>query len=305
MRSVVNDSREFRRSPVDVSKTSALEDVVEIFRRLAPGSRRRLMGLIPLMLLGAVAEWMTVTAVVVLLMVIGDPSQAAQNSVLGDLLKIEGADWAISGVWSVTGLFLVAVFVSMAIRLALAQAMSRFAFAAGRDLGIGIFRSLLYQPFHYHSQHGSSEALGAINKSHAVAMSVILPTIQSVAAVVLAAGILIALLWVNAAVAIAAGGVLVLLYGFASRITTGILKRNSTIVAGAHTQRIKIVQEGIGGIRDILLGGAQELFLRQFDTVESDFRDAQARNAYISQFPRMIIEALGIATIALLAAWLA
>lgn len=301
---VLSDSPRIQRYSESATKQAFVNEILEVFRCGSPRKQRKLWGLVPLMLLGAIAEWVTLSTVVLFLVVLSDADPTARMSLMGGILNIDVGGATNSGIWWITGLFLLAVFISMATRLMLTRAMSRFSFEVGRDLGIEMFRRVLYQPFRYHARHNSSEVLGAVNKAHGVATTVVLPTVQILTSIVLASAILLALLWVNALVAIAAGGALVLLYWIASRITVNVLARNSEVVARAHTLRMKIVQEGVGGIRDILLEGAQELFLRQFRSVETDFRDTQAKNAYISQFPRVIIEALGIATIALLAVWL-
>ena len=58
------------------------------------------------------------------------------------------------------------------------------------------------------------------------------------------------------------------------------------------------MQEGIGGIRDILLNNVQSFYVKLY--AESDFplRDAQAKGTFVAAYPRYILEPLGITLIA-------
>jgi ATP-binding cassette subfamily B protein len=60
---------------------------------------------------------------------------------------------------------------------------------------------------------------------------------------------------------------------------------------------VKTVQEGLGGIRDVLLDNSQEVYVRKFSRIDKKLRDAQASNALIGVTPRFVVEALGMMVI--------
>ena len=64
------------------------------------------------------------------------------------------------------------------------------------------------------------------------------------------------------------------------------------------------MQEGLGGIRDVLIDGAQEIYINRFRKIETARREAQAANYFISSSPRYLIEFVGMILIAALAYWL-
>ena len=64
---------------------------------------------------------------------------------------------------------------------------------------------------------------------------------------------------------------------------------------------MQTVQEGLGGIRDVIIDQAQELYLAKFARVVSKIRDAQGENVFLGAAPRYVIEACGMILIALLA----
>jgi ATP-binding cassette subfamily B protein len=74
--------------------------------------------------------------------------------------------------------------------------------------------------------------------------------------------------------------------------------RNSAVVAEFHSRRIKAVQEGLGGIRDVLLDGTQGLHCEKFDFLNRTQRTAQAQNSFIGTYPRYVVETVGLLLVA-------
>jgi ATP-binding cassette subfamily B protein len=64
---------------------------------------------------------------------------------------------------------------------------------------------------------------------------------------------------------------------------------------------VRALQEGLGGIRDVLIDGTQAIYCKIYRSADVPLRRAQANNQIIGASPRFIIEALGIALIAVLA----
>ena len=96
-----------------------------------------------------------------------------------------------------------------------------------------------------------------------------------------------------------------LIYMGIIRVTQRRQLINSKIIAHESTQVIKSLQEGLGGIRDILIDGTQPAYCHLYRSADIPFRRAQANSQFINQSPRYCMEALGIALIAILAYWLA
>jgi len=77
--------------------------------------------------------------------------------------------------------------------------------------------------------------------------------------------------------------------------------RNSQRIAYEQTQVVKALQEGLGGIRDVLLDGAQPVYSEIYRQAELPLRRAQGSNIFIGGSPRPAMEALGMVLIAALA----
>ena len=61
------------------------------------------------------------------------------------------------------------------------------------------------------------------------------------------------------------------------------------------------MQEGLGGIRDVLLDGTQQAYCDIYRQADIPLRQAQSDNIFIGLSPRYVMESVGMALIALLA----
>jgi ATP-binding cassette subfamily B protein len=100
-----------------------------------------------------------------------------------------------------------------------------------------------------------------------------------------------------AAALVGLGGV----YAVVSVATRERLRRNSKVIGPAYSQRVQYVQEGLGGIRDVLLDQTQSVFAHRFNRIDWALRRAQMSNNIIGPSPRFAVEALGMVLIAALA----
>ena len=61
------------------------------------------------------------------------------------------------------------------------------------------------------------------------------------------------------------------------------------------------MQEGLGGIRDVLLDGAQQVYCDAYGKADYQLKTAQGDNIFISSSPRPLVQALAMVMIAVLA----
>lgn len=257
------------------------------------------MLLLCLMLVSAIAEVISLGAVVPFLAVLADPVQAMQRPVVARVVATMGMGDAPDIRLQLTLLFASAAVASGAVRLLLIYATAKLNFGIGHQISAEVYRRTLYQPYSVHVARNSSEILGAINKVDQV-VGVILGVLNTLSAILMAVFIIGALLLIDPMVASVA------LFGFGSIylavsvLTRKRLARNSHVINRAVNTRVQTVQEGLGGIRDVLLDHAQPLFAERFNHADAGLRQAQASVSFIGPGPRYVVEALGMVLIALL-----
>ena len=288
----------------DTGRTGGGARLGRIFDYLPARRRWQSVVMLGLMLAGAFAEVLTLGAILPFLALMANPGAAQSVPALRIFLSFIGLKPGPDLIVVLGLIFCGVVVVTAGVRIFLAWVTQKFVFRIGYDLGVAVYQRILYQPYHYHVSHSSSTILATINKVQNVVNGVMMPLMQAVSSAVIAISILIGLLVINPVVAVACAVVFGSIYILVSVLSRRRLSRNSRIIARAFETRMQTVQEGVGGIRDVLLDHAQPQYVNKFKWIDSSLRDAQATNAMIYAAPRFVIEGLGMILIVLLALFL-
>lgn len=273
----------------------------ELYRYLSPQRRRHLYLLLALMILGAVAEVATLGLLLPFLSLLAGVDQPAGIPSFARLFAAVGATTPREQIWVAATLFAAIALFAGAIRLSLNWSTQLFTALLGQELSEDVQRRILVQPYTYHLTHNSSEAVAAMEKVHSLVVHVLVQLIYAAAAAVMAVVIIAALVYVDPFTATIAAAAFSLLYLIVSAVTRPRLARNSEAIRTTYEDRIRIVQESVGGIRDVIIDGAQDLYLDAFAKASRRYGIASATTAFIATAPRFIIEAVGMAVIAVVA----
>ena len=255
-----------------------------------------------LMIIASFAEIISIGAVLPFLGVLTAPDLVFGHPAAQPIIQIAGFTSADQLLLPLTIAFGLSALIAGAMRLLLLWASTRLSFATGADLSISIYRRTLFQPYAVHIARNSSEVINGISgKANGVIYSIILPVLTFISSSVMLSAILIALLSVDPVIALSAFGGFGLIYALIIRLTRNRLLINSQRIASESTYVIKSLQEGLGGIRDVLIDGSQATYCKIYRNADQPLRRAQGNNLFISQSPRYCMEALGMLLIAALA----
>ncbi|WP_032929216.1 ABC transporter ATP-binding protein [Leptospira santarosai] len=196
---------------------------------------------------------------------------------------------------------IIAIFTGL-IRLLVLWVGNRLSFASGADLSLDIYRKTLYQPYRIHVMRNSSEIMGGVlGKASVLVPALILPIINTLGGILIIGTILIALILFNPAISISVFIGFGVIYGIIGYVTRKRLSIIGKIKSEEYTRVIKILQEGLGGVRDILLDGNQAVYCKIFEESDQKFRRASAESAFIGGSPRFLIESFGMILLAIFA----
>lgn len=263
--------------------------------------RKQFIFLLVLMLLCAFAEVASLSAVLPFLGLLTAPEKVFMYPGVARLVSLLGITSPDQLVVPVTVIFAATALLAGVLRILLLWASTRLAYASGADLSLDIYRRTLYQPYAIHLARNSSEVISGITNKVAIAVDVLNQSLTLISSTVLLVAITFALLVIDPQVALVALAVFGGAYGFISWLTRSKLRENSRKISSEQTYVVKALQEGLGGVRDVLLDGTQPVYCNVFSRASGELRRAQANNAFIGGSPRFAMEALGMVLIALLA----
>lgn len=182
---------------------------------------------------------------------------------------------------------------------------THLSFATGSDFSIDIYQRTLCQSYKVHISRNSSEIINGIsNKANTISSSVILPALTLVSSSVMLFAILMTLIYIDPIISLSTTIIFGSIYILLTKYTRNNKIKNSRVIAEQSTQIIKSLQEGLGGIRDVLIDGSQHVYCELFRRANAPLRQAQANNQVVSQSPKFIMESLGMVLIAGLAYYL-
>ena len=276
--------------------------MLRLWRHLPSRRRRQLAVVSLLMVLSAFAEVMTIGAVIPFITVLVDPEGVFRYGPVADLAELMAISRPEDLVLPLAVLFVIGVLLAAAIRLAVVWSTTRLNMAIGADLAADAYERTLYQPYSVHVRRNTSVVTsGVVQKVEAIVEGFIAPVQIAVGSLITIVSVTVALLLIDPLIAMIAvsgfgGG-----YAVITRAFRGRLKRNSQQIAQEQTRVLKAIQEGIGGIRDVLIDGTQTLFLDQFRSSDRPIRRAFGSNHVIALAPRIVMEGVAMLLISSLA----
>ncbi|BFM39393.1 ATPase [Synechocystis sp. LKSZ1] len=158
------------------------------------------------------------------------------------------------------------------------------------------------QPYEFHVLSNSSNLISSVTEdTKQLTTNILIPLVSGISTAFVAFALIIGLFWIDKIIALYSvvifGGSFIIIY----QLRKSLLLRNSKILVENSQQQIKIVQESLGGIRDVLLGGSQPFFQTAYKNADRPYRKAVASNTVIGLTPRYIVESVAMGATAILA----
>lgn len=290
---------------MDVKKDFSLAGVLlEIWHALPKRRRLQYFGVLLVMLLSALMDVVSLSAVIPFLGILVNPEKVLEVKLIREIGTWLGFSGASDFILPFTFLFCAVALIAGAVRMLLLYGSSKLSSLSGADLGVKAYRKTLFQAYSVHVSKNSSEIISSITMVDAVVMiiSQLLVLVSSSFSIIF---ITIALFIIDPVVAAIAA------FGFGSSyflLTMKFKKKlveNSKRIARERTLVLKAKQEGLGGIRDIIIDGTQDIFCKVYSEADKPLRNAIGSNIFLSGSPRFVMESLGMILIAVLSYMLA
>ena len=248
-------------------------------------------------LISALAEMVSLGAVLPFIGIIVQPEKALSNPLLAKIaggLDIGTADELVVPLALAFGL---AALLAGGVRLILLWFSIRLGNETGADISVDVYRRTLYQDYSVHIGRNSSELIGGITQKVSAVTSILISMVSVITSGVIFSAIVIALILIDPMISVFVILIFGCAYGCIAWSTRKILLRNGHQIAMGQTQVIRTLQEGLGSIRDVLLDGTQEVYSNTFKKSILRLQRASTENTFINQAPRFAVEALAMALI--------
>lgn len=232
---------------------------------------------------------------------LSSPQKVFDYSGMQPLITLLGIKSAEGLLLPLTAGFVLLSVVASSMRLLMSWVNNRLSYAVGADTSTCMYYKTLYQPYSVHVSRNSSEIISGIVKKTDTVIAVLLALLNLLGSGLILFAILMTLLWLQPVIALLVFGGFGLIYALIVYFTRRRVKAYGQQISSQSSQVIKALQEGLGGIRDVLIDGNQDTYIRRFLNANLPLRRAYSEIAFISIGPRYLMEAIGMSAIAIAA----
>ena len=282
-------------------KKGSIQILLEIWRHLEKRRKIQLLIFSILNLLSSFSESFSIAMTLPLISVLIDPNQMWKIQWIQKLFLAFGINQSSQLITPITAIFIFASLLSTFIKLFILRTNNFFAASIGNDISCLIYSTILNQPYEKQIEINSSEAISAATNYADATREAIYASLNflSYSSFVLTIEVTLFIFnWKVALASILVFGISYFLVSYKSKLK--ILK-NGKVIANFGKERVKSIQEGLGSIRDVLLGSKQKIFIDKYSKIDLTFRKKAASNKFITFSPRYIIENIGFIFLAIIA----
>jgi ATP-binding cassette subfamily B protein len=283
-------------------KGGTLDSLLVLWRYSGRRRRLQLLLLLLLMLVSVFAEMISIGAAVPFLSALTAPELLLEAVWMRPFISLLGIRSADELLLPITIGFTLLSAGAAGTRIFQLWCNARLTAAMGTQLRCDLYDMVLRQPYEFHLAHNSSQLISLTTEKAALAVQAgIMQVLFLLTALVMSGAVAAALLLISPLTAVSAllalgGGYL--LSGFLARRR---IRRNSGAVAESQPKAVKCMQEGLGGIREVILDGSQGVFSATFAQAVRKLQKASTENMFLGVLPKSLLELTGIVLLAVLA----
>ena len=278
----------------------SLKLIKGIWSSLRKRRKKQILALFILIFVSGGAEIITFSLVVPFLSIIQSPELAYDIYIVNLISKTFGIVEVNQLLFFMTLAFVFAVLFATLIRLINLWSSNKISAGIASELSQKAYHNSLMESYETHVQRNSAELLSTSTVHINATVQVINNTLQMFAAAIISFSIVGTLFYINAIMAFWSSFIVFGCYLFISIVLKPRLQNNSKIIANYLGLQLKLIQEGLGSIRDIILDGSQEFYIKEYRKFDLRLRRLQAQSRFILNFPRIGIEGVGLIMITIL-----
>jgi ABC-type multidrug transport system fused ATPase/permease subunit len=277
---------------------SLVKKIIEIIPFI---SKKRLYQVILLQifaLFSSILESLSVSAIFPFIAALNSSDALLNNSKYKFILDYLGVEKKTDFILFFTIGFVLLVCFSAFIKWLLLYLNSSVSNKIGTHVSSELFKRSLYQPYILHTTRNSSEMLVGFARANELVSLIMLPLFNLINSFFTIFFIVIVLLYINPLYILSLLFLMVVFYLIVMFFVKKILYKESEKISLTKPSIYKVIQEGLGGIRDVILDGTQIFFTEIYLRLDIQLRKSIARLALVNTSPNIILQSLGIAILA-------
>lgn len=257
--------------------------------------------LVILMIISSIAELLSLAMLLPFMSIILEPNSFKQNNAVIFVLELLGLSTDGDFLLYITLFFIAITTIAGISRYSLLVYNSKFTFGLSSELSVNIYRKVLSQSFENHIGLNSSVIINGITqKVNSTIYAGVNPLLTLITSTIIVINIVILLTFLNTNVVLQSVIVFAIVYLIIVLVLKNRIATISKIFPEKSTLAVKLVQEGLGNIRDVIIDSVQNVYVTKFARTDKEFKNAQRDNMIYAGLPKIFIESILMISIAYL-----
>lgn len=277
----------------------------ELFSLLTPSQRKRFYVLQILITLVSIIEIFSVASIIPFMVLVSDMGQLQEDTFIAQVYQSSNINSETQFMFLIGLCVLIILIVSSLISIFTIWKLSMFAYSVGTEISDRLYTYYLRQDWLFHSEGSSAQLTKKIaSETLRVTNGILVPLIHINAKVVLALLMTIGIFIYDVKVAIVAAIIFTLTYYTLIMAVKKRLESYGSATTEVMEQRFRLMNEGFGGIKDLLLLGREYDFIKRFNKTGILLAFSQGTGTALIQAPRYLIELLAFGSLIILVLYL-
>ena len=268
-----------------------LKVIKQLFVLLTDKQLKQFYLLQVLVVIMAFTELLGIASIAPFMALVGDISILETNGIFAQLYQLSGLNNPMDFLFYSGVIVLVMLTFSTVISMFTTWRLSIFGARIGTEIADRLYTYYMQQSWQFHASGSSAQLTKQVSTEAArISSQIVQPLMIMNSKLVLALFISISIVIYDPVIAILGLFIFSLAYFVLYRLVRQKLESNGQQLSEVSTQRFRLMNEGFGGIKDVLLLNRSHDFITRFHDSGKVFARAQGTNIAISQVPRYFIE---------------
>jgi len=283
-----------------IKHNSFYDTLKKLSHHVSPRRKMQLLLLIFLSIICAFAEMITIGAVFPFIKIVTGSSKILSEYFTSGILEFLSVKTEQQFIILASCIFAVLATITGLMRVLLTYVNLRWSLAVSSDLYLIVYTKILNQPYTYHINQNSNEILSIISNKVSNITVAFSNCISIFTSFIIFFSIILILFIIDKWSTVYAFTFLFFSYFFIMRLFKAKLSKNSELIAIQQDLVVKAIQEGLGGIRDIIIDKTQNYYTNIYSSAVSKVLKATSQNSFIAQSPRYILETIALVFICII-----
>ena len=250
-----------------------------------------------LVIIMAFTELLGIASIAPFMALVGDITILERGGIFTKLYQASGLSNPIDFLFYAGLGVLAALAVSTIVSMYTTWKLALYGSSVGTEIADRLYTYYMNQDWQFHASGSSAQLTKQVSsEAMRITSGIVQPVMRMNAKVVLVIFISVGLLIYNPLVALGGLVIFILAYFLLYKLVRKTLATNGYKLSQVATTRFRLMNEGFGGIKDVLLLDRSYDFVKRFENSGKIFARAQSVNMSLTQVPRYFMELIAFGT---------